>query len=432
MKVWTPERIKRAIEVLRATPKTRLDDACATLAAEWGIEVTRSGLTFGLYRYSHTTVPKELGLDIEAARLAAEDVNATQRQPAMTFEEAERILEEEDVAGASLDADSSKAYEQFSALVDLVKKTTKRGGITLEQVCDELGMSPRVARKYLDDAREVGIAIDIAHEKLLFRAPEAKPNAPPVAVAPPAHGGRDFRIGVFSDLHYGSLYCLREQHRDFVLRAYHEHGVRHFFGPGDTLEGYYRHAAFERSEESWEGQANEFLDWYPELPDMQWWFIDGNHDFTWTDRTGVESGRNLVRLARERGRNDLHFLGSRGALIQYGPTKIELWHPKKGAAYALSYQLQNKIRDTSPERLPHLLFCGHTHQYVKFKRSGVTAWYAGTFQHGDAPYGRSIGGDVAMGGIIVDWHIDESGKIRRLTDTFEEAYHQPKVFDVAI
>lgn len=429
MRIWTPERCARAIEILRTTPKERFGDALDMMTAEFGVSITEPALTSGLLRYAGTSPPKELGADL---RTTFEAPTTERRIPAaMACDEDEAPTSPPEPAFGT-DPESSKAYEQFSALVEFVKKVSKKGGATLEHLCDELEMSPKMARAYLDDAREVGISIEIAHEKLHFKSPEPKQNTPPVSVAPKETTGRDFRVGVFSDLHYGSLYCLREQHRDFILNAYHTLGLRDFFCPGDVLEGYYRHAAFERSEESWEGQANEFLDWLPELEGMRVFFIDGNHDFTWTDRTGVESGRNLIRLARERGRNDLHFFGSRGALIQYGPTKIELWHPKKGAAYALSYQLQNKIRDTSPDRLPHILLTGHTHQYVKFQRSNVWSFYCGTFQHGDAPYGRSIGGDVSMGGLVIDWTIDDEGHVAVLGDSFRKAHHKAKTFDVAV
>jgi UDP-2,3-diacylglucosamine pyrophosphatase LpxH len=421
---WTDELIERVGEILRW--HNTAADALPVIERTLGLSLTKDSLRRGFL--SRGRSPGEF--------LGRRD---TMR---MKVAEAVELPDDSETTAPSappsqppvviVDDVPSAPHERFAALVDLVKRSAKHGGISLEQLCDELGMSPKVARGYLADAREVGITIDVAHERLLFRPPEPSPSAPAMAVTPSIIPGRDHRIGVFSDLHFGSNYCLRAQFRDFVLRCYHELGIRDFFCPGDVLEGYYRHAAFERSAESWEGQAIEFLEWLPELEGMRIFFIDGNHDFTWTDRTGVESGRNLVRLARERGRNDLHFFGSRGALVQYGDTRIELWHPKKGKAYAISYQLQNKIRDTAPARLPNILLCGHVHEYVKFLRSAVWAFYAATFQHGDAPYGRSIGGDVAMGGLVIDWRVDSDGVVRTLSDSFYLAQHEPRVFDVAI
>lgn len=420
MKIWTTERCNRAMAVLRT--HARLSDALSQLSAEFTIPVTEVSLQTALQRYAGTFIRAHLGVDVAASAALAADVAATER----------RIPVAAPLAG---DAPppvevSALPHERFERLVEAARKHSKKGGLDFEALCDELDLSPGEARAMLDEARAEGVGVDVAHGKLHFRVPEAEPNKPAVAITPIGQG-REHRIGIFSDLHFGSLYCLREQFTAFVKYAY-DLGVRDFFCPGDVLEGCYRHAAFERSAESWEDQAEEYLDALPQLEGMRIFQIDGNHDFTWTEKTGVESGRNLVRLARERGRTDLHFFGSRGALIKYGDTKIEMWHPKRGNAYALSYQLQNKIRDTAPERLPHILLTGHTHQYVKFRRSNVWAFYCGTFQHGDAPYGRSLGGDVSMGGTILDWRIDDDSVVRTLCDTFTLAHHQPKTFDVAI
>lgn len=423
---WTPDLIARAIGILGQ--HVQFDAALRAMTHEFGFLVTRDALGGALARggfrspftYLRREAPRQYDTQpgmpaIRPEEFASNDFAA---QPAPPIESSTSVYR------------SALPDDRFEGLVELVRKRTKKGGIDLETICDELGLTPREARELIEDARSHGVSIDVAHDRLHLKLPEPSPNAAPVDVAPAADASHH-RIGVFSDLHYGSKYCLRTQHADFIRQCYDE-GIRDFFCPGDVVEGCYKHAQWELSCVSQEDQQNEFLDSVPELPGMRIFFIDGNHDYTWTDRTGVESGRSLVRLASDRGRHDLFFLGSRGALINYGGTKIELWHPKKGNAYALSYQLQNKIRDTAPERLPHILLTGHTHQYVKLRRSNVWALYSATFQHGDAPYGRSLGGDVTMGGIILDWTLDSDGQVRRLSDTLVLAQHTPKTFDVAI
>lgn len=400
---WTEQSVAIAIGVLQR--HTRLDDALAEVSRTLGTTITRNSMDKALRTHGKGTAHGHL-------------------------RDSSRVTIPIEVVWDDDTAPSQPVKERFAGLVEAAKKATKRGdGLTLEALCDELRMTPAAAKALVADARAEGVTVDVAHDRMFFRAPEPTPSAPPVPVAP-VSPGTEHRIGVFSDMHFGSRYCLRDQFTAFVEAAY-AYGVRDFFCPGDVIEGCYRHAHFERSCEGLDEQQTEFLDSLPQLEGMRVFFIDGNHDFTFTERTGIESGRNLVRLARERGRNDLTFLGSRGALIQYGDTRIELWHPKKGAAYALSYQMQNHIRDTAPHRRPHLLLTGHTHQYVKVRQGGVVGWYAGTFQHGDGPYGRSIGGDTAMGGLLIGWRV-EDGRVRALWDSFEDAHHQPQTFDVAV
>lgn len=401
---WTPEAIARAVEVLGQ--HRDVATAVRAVSEAMGSPLTANALDIALRKAGHTSLHQCLG----ARRAKPIEIPITWD-------------DETD--------DAPSPHERFALLVDVTKRATKKGeGLSFEALCDALRLSPSATKALLEDARAEGVSVDVAHERLFFRAPEATPSAPAVPVAPTSPG-TEHRIAVFSDLHFGSKYCLREQFTAFVHLAY-DTGVRDFFCPGDVIEGCYRHAQFERTSEGLDDQQTEFLDALPQLDGMRVFFIDGNHDYTFTDRTGIESGRNLVRLARERGRTDLTFLGSRGALVQYGDTKLELWHPKKGAAYALSYQMQNHIRDTAPHRRPHILLTGHTHQYVKVRQGGVVGWYAGTFQHGDGPYGRSIGGDTAMGGLLIGWRIDSDGRVRSLWDSFEDAYHPLQTYDVAV
>lgn len=444
---WTADNIQRALSIL--SQHRNLDDALGEMSREFGFEVTRPGaysaFTRAGYRSPFTylqptrarnsdTTPGMPAIRPEALRPDPVEVQPVAVDIPVELDEPGNDYEDETNPGfdssTSVYRTTVTVNAKFERLVELTKKYGKKGGLDLETVCDELELTPREARELIEEARSHGVIIEVAHDKLHIRPPEAAPSQPPVDVAPSGVGAHH-RVAVFSDLHFGSKYCLRPQLAKFVTDCYND-GIRDFFCPGDLLEGCYRHAQWELSASSWEDQALEFLESLPQLPGMRIFFIDGNHDYTWTDRTGVESGRNLVRLAEEMGRTDLFFFGSRGALINYGGTRIELWHPKKGNGYALSYQLQNKIRDTAPERLPHILLTGHTHQYVQLRRSNVWAFYCGTFQHGDAPYGRSLGGDVTMGGIILEWTQDPDGAVRKLSGTLVLAYHAPKTFDVEV
>jgi predicted phosphodiesterase len=298
----------------------------------------------------------------------------------------------------------------------VIKLVTKKKGITVIDLCNALDASPKKMIGLIEAAEEQGYSLGVAHGVVGIKPPSARENGWSVKPANYKPGQMN-KIAVCSDLHAGSTYHLKPALRAFIEKAYSE-GVRDFFNPGDLLEGCYRHAQWELSHASWEGQAHDLLDSIPDLPGMNFHFIDGNHDWTWTERNGYESGKALVTLAKSIGRKGFHYYGARGALINYGGTRIELWHPKKGLGYSLSYQLQNHIRDTNPRKLPDLLFTGHWHKYVKLRQQDVWAFASGTFQHPDGPYGRSIGGDTSMGGLIVSWRKDSDGVVRTLSDEF--------------
>lgn len=413
---WTDERIARSKVVLNKS--ATLAEAAEILSAEWGRDVTVPALqTLFRDRGGNAGIHLAAG---PAQKGAATKVS--RRDPSAPTVRFEAVSAEN---GQTREPD--KTFATVDDLVALARKFAKKGGLTVQLAADELDMSPRRTVELFQRAQREGRTVDFVHNEITWRPPVESRD---IARIEPAGRGRDHAIGVFSDMHFGSVYNLADAFRTFVRECYDE-GIRDFVCPGDILEGRYFHARWELSQQSWEEQARAFLGAFPALPDVRLFYIDGNHDYTWTDANGSESGRQLQMIARAEGRTDLHFLGSRGAVLDYGGTKIELNHPKKGAAYALSYQLQNKIRDTAPARLPDILLCGHVHQYVKLRRQNVWAFYCGTFQHGDGPYGRSLGGDTATGGLVIRWRKDDDGIVRRLSDTFHVVDHTPGTFNVS-
>jgi hypothetical protein len=327
----------------------------------------------------------------------------------------------------SLDAPTAKTTVQPAApsetqdpeVQKLMAAVTKvKGTITIQRLCDEVfDSSPKRVMAIIDKAKKAGFSLDVDHDVIAFKRPE--PNKTHAVSVDIPKLNEETMVGVFSDVHVGSKYHVKAAWVDHINHCY-DLGIRDIFCPGDLLEGCYRHARFELSQVGWEDQANEALDSLPRLPGLRYHLIDGNHDFTFTEQIGMESGANLVRLAKSQGRNDLFFYGSRGALIDFGGTIIEMWHPKSGMGYAKSYPLQNHIRDTEPEDRPHILLAGHWHQYIQFEQGGVYAVACGTFQHGKSPFGKSIGGSTAIGGVILRWVLQEDGTLREFS-----AQHRP-------
>ena len=152
----------------------------------------------------------------------------------------------------------------------------------------------------------------------------------------------------------------------------------------------------------------------PRLDGLRYVFIDGNHDSTFWDETGYPTGKAIEDGAAREGRSDLEYVGARGALLRVGGVKIELWHPKKGTSYALSYHLQNHIRDMALGRKPDILLAGHWHTSVYVEQRAVHSFACGTFQGGGSQFSKSLGGAPSIGGWILSWGLTEHGTLRRL------------------
>jgi len=428
MKIWTPDRITRAIELLRATPKDRLEDVCAQLSREWGFDVTRTALQFGVWRYGKTTVPRELGLDVAAEAIAAQDAGDTQRQPAMTFEQAERLLDVTEAAAgegggsaARFRTSSAAGHEDFSRLTRLAQKYAKRGGLTLEALCDELNLSPKQGRDLAERAIEAGYHVDVHGGVLDFR-PASEPTEEVHVDTPHVSLGEEIVIAVASDMHHASKHHESDALKRHVEWAY-ESGAREFFNPGDTVAGGYRFLKYEITSNGIDAQCEEacrFFEWAG--TEINWRMIAGNHCESFD--VGIDAGAMIAQKLRANGQTNVHYYGPRAARLRLGPTRIAMHHPGGGLAYALSYKIQKYIDAMPLAERPHFLFTGHTHQKLWIERGGVNGFLCGTFENGDSSFGRMLGGEVQVGGWLIRYQHDEHGNVASVAAEFRKQPHR--------
>ena len=311
---------------------------------------------------------------------------------------------------------------RFGSIDDLVK-LTRKSPISFETLCDRLNSPPSKVRALISEAKERGIKLHVENDHVGVQSDTSTERAQSVGVPPTV--GKRFKLGVISDLHAGSKYCLAEQIRDFVHYAY-EQGVREIVVPGDLLDGFLKHSPFEVVNLSIDGQAQDLCDALPALPGLNYRAICGNHDFSHQEKIGVDVGGYLEMFFRARGRNDLHFYGDRSAMLQIGGIKIHLWHPKKGMGYAKSYAIQKQIEKYSSGEKPHLLLIGHWHVYATVYERGVHGIACPCFQGGGSAFAKSLGGAPAIGGLILSWCLTEHGTMRSYRHEMRAYFEQER------
>jgi predicted phosphodiesterase len=293
----------------------------------------------------------------------------------------------------------SELYTDAHALTDLVH----RHPLSVEDASDKLDWGVSRVRAAYHSAKECGLSINIINDELSCEKPLSQ-VAKQIDLGD--HDATDGIITVASDLHLGHVNCLRESLCDH-LKYGHSKGSRMVFIPGDLVEGMYRHASYKRLRQGITDQINLVLDPHKGLPilqDSKYVLISGNHDETFAEAAGIDFGQFLLDRARSLGRDDIIWAGDRGAYVVYRGITVYMWHPKKGASYALSYHMQNWIRDLDGDHpRPNILLMGHQHRCVFFRNGKTYAFAAGTFQHGQDSYGLSLGGAVALGGWVIEW-----------------------------
>ena len=313
---------------------------------------------------------------------------------------------------------------RFAALLDATRKTR-----SLSDLCDALDLAPGKLRSLIDEARAAGYVLHVEHDQVGWRTPEPLDHVQPIGV-PPVVGERQ-RVGVISDTHFGSKYCLRAQLRDCVEYLYAA-GVREILHPGDVLDGCYRFARYEWTHSGIEEQTRDAFETLPALPGLTYHIIGGNHDETFSEAVGVDVPQYVATYFRDHGRGDVTAYGNRGAHVKIRGAHVHLWHPRGGLAYANSYGLQKKVEGYSPGEKPQIMLAGHWHRYCAIYERGIHAIACPTFHGGLSSFGKSLkGGAPSLGGLLLEWETTEHGTIRNFASEFRAYFEREAPREIA-
>lgn len=227
--------------------------------------------------------------------------------------------------------------------------------------------------------------------------------------------GQRLRLGVISDLHFGSKF---QQPTYLVehLRYMRQQKVSAILVPGDICDGSTKmHPGFEY--EIWahgaDAQVKAAADvLVPEAQRLKipWYLIGGNHDnsFWKTDGSDVVARLceqsewfNYLSPGQGNSRNSVGW-------VRFGRLLVELCHPHMGSAYAYSYRGQKWIEALSSENKPHLVFMGNFHKPLWMEYRNVSFFQLPAFQAQSAWMASKALVSV-VGSVIVEVGIDVRG-----------------------
>jgi UDP-2,3-diacylglucosamine pyrophosphatase LpxH len=276
--------------------------------------------------------------------------------------------------------DSHLKQTSAQKLVQLTRKP-----ISFTDLCDRLDLSPAKVHAL---AAKSKIKLDLGNDHVQLSAREQIRTVQPTRILPTK--SKRQTVGVISDLHLGSKFCLRDQLVDCVEYMY-SLGIRHILCPGDWLDGCYKHGVFELSHTGLEDQTRDLAETLPRKRGLNYHGITGNHDETFADLTGVDVGRYIHSV-----RPDIHFYGRCGAFLKIYGAVVHLWHPLGGMSYAKSYKLQKQIEKYGAGEKPDILLGGHVHQFVQVEDRGVFSCLCPTFQASGSAFSKRLGGQPAL------------------------------------
>jgi len=316
---------------------------------------------------------------------------------------------------------------QVKRLVDVLRR---KPSADVGSICNDLDISPKRLDKVVAAARNMSVNIEMPTDDritLNVKAPPIDRLAVHRLPIEPVKG--EITFAVASDLHFASKLHRGECLNDFVDTAMQDFGVKLIFCPGDIFAGM----------NMYHGQLNEVTGWgvthqleqgvkgLPRRAGLSYKMIGGNHDESFMKSAGT----NIIEALAQK-RDDVESYKFYSAMIDLvvpgakNPIKIELHHPDKAGAYALSYHMQKEIEQIPPGMKPQMIFMGHTHQVNQLPDyRGIAGFYCGTFED-QTLYLKRKHASPNIGGWIIKVGVSGDGSIKHLTSTWVRYHHSAR------
>jgi predicted phosphodiesterase len=229
--------------------------------------------------------------------------------------------------------------------------------------------------------------------------------------------GQHIRIGYMGDTHMGHKHFSESRFMQ-ALDEFRKAKVDFWCHTGDVCEGMSHRAGhiYELDHLGYDSQKEYAIHLFSQWTDTPIYAIDGNHD-----RWFIMSNGAMIVKDIDKALSNFHFLGhDEGDISLKGIAVLKLWHGLDGNSYALSYRVQKIIESLSGGEKPDLMFCGHTHKYLKLFIRNVHAVSTASIVSQTAwMRGKRIEAHVGFG--FVDVWVNEKG-ICKISDTFFPFY----------
>ncbi len=304
-----------------------------------------------------------------------------------------------------------KTVTTSDVTIENLFNATKKGARDFAELCDELDIAPKKLHALIEEAKLSGNVIKTTGNHVGFDLDPADANIHEMKVKIAPVIGKRQMVGVISDTHLGSKYCLRAQLID-AIEYFYSRGVRTILHPGDILDGCYSFARHEWSHVGLEEQTEDLFEVLPKKKDLRYLALSGNHDESFTEKSGVDVPKYIENYFKNHGRDDFAGVGRRSVFIEVGGAIINLWHPGGGSSYAKSYGLQKRIEGYSSSGKPRILLAGHWHIFCYLEDRGIHAIACPTFQGTGSQYSRSLKGTTSIGGLLLSWDLTKDGTLR--------------------
>ncbi len=300
--------------------------------------------------------------------------------------------------------------------------------LTSNQLAERMKVDRDEMVRCLEMLQQKGVTINVKSGRgghLLYHINVLPDTGNVYFISGPDRRRREMDFGASSDLHFASVFHLPKTFHE-AMKAIEDRGITRVYVAGDIVDGVgiYRGHLENLTAFSVEKQTDIAAEAFIRHPNLEFWAVAGNHDYSFTKQNGTKP---LAIL--EAKVDNFKNLGDMRADIIYHGIKIRLLHGGSGRTYATSYPSQTYLRDyfrglerEDMKDIPHVMVLGHYHTYYQGKDHGIFIVQPGSFQDGDNEYclRRGLTGPAGL------FHVNMKYSNGRI-DEFNATYIQPQV-----
>jgi predicted phosphodiesterase len=266
----------------------------------------------------------------------------------------------------------------------------KNNKLTLKEMCEVFKRKPEEIKGVLDKLKEKHVRVNASTRRrdgeLVYNINVLPESGNVYHISGADKKKRTMKIAASADYHFASTFQMPKTFHEAMKRTVDE-GITKVYVAGDIVDGknIYRGHLENLVTASVEGQTDMAAEALSKYPELEFWAIAGNHDYSFTKLTGSKP-LSILEAKIDNFKN----LGDLKADVIYRGIRIRLLHGASGRTYATSYPSQTYLRDyfkglerEDMTNIPHLMILGHFHTLYHGKDHGMYIIQPGSFQDSD-------------------------------------------------
>jgi len=311
-----------------------------------------------------------------------------------------------------------------------IVQTLKTHKLTIDELCEEFKIEKELMNDHLETLQtdyhvDLNAAKGPKQKKLRYHINMLPDVGNVYFISGKDKEHREETKVASSDYHFASKFQLPKTWVD-AMKTVEDAGITKVWVAGDLMDGVniYRGHLENLLVTSVEDQTDMVAEYLSKFPNLEFWGIAGNHDYSYTKQNGTKP----LAILEAKVDNFKNLGDLKADVIEHG-IRTRLLHGASGRAYARSYPSQTYLRDyfggsefKDMQNMPNIILLGHYHTFYVGKDHGIFIVQSTSFQDGDNEYCIRRGLTGPNGLVLMNYKYSDG-----IIDEFSTKLVQPRI-----